>query len=621
MAVTGVNGAKSATETKTSTNARPSEITVKSGETLTTIAKKFGMTVKEFQAWTGLKSASLNAGQKISLPTDIVPAHKGLKALADKYGMTLGEFCKLNGISKDYKPSKGEYFYVKNLTSSINSGKTNEVKSNNAKSNATVTNNNTANTATKTVAKTATNTVINTAPATENKTTEAKSVKSNTSGNAVVYNQSKYGSVYSPEELGKSIYKKSGEYYGAVGKPDFDALLKEINPKNVQAVIENYEGLKDNESLINTLTSEVMSSKDVRKAAVMKIYDTVAKAKGANPATRQVFETELKAQFNAFGMVDTKKLDAIIDELLKLPDATNYNTRVQLENGKTFKAGDLQESAIKSSKKSIEDDFRKYCIEHNMKYDSSMLNLKSVESFPLPIVGKDGKITTKETEVLKPTGKPNGKVVILNPGHGGYSVKNGYFDVGAYSFMKNQKTGKYEPMFEYERMKAYADDTAAKLRAQGYSVVLMGSHIDTIKNEQAVTNVIEELKQGSKDGVKYNESDIMFISMHADSGSTKSGTSICYDDTANGVKLTEIMAKSLETSNQLSSVEKSERKWGTNGLLVLHQAGNIPAILLETEFINGTESEKLRDKAFQMSLENKLVGGVNKYFGIKDNRS
>ena len=71
------------------------------------------MSKDEFMNWAGLNSTALKIGQKITLPTDTVPQGKGIIALAKKHNMTLDEFCKLNGITKDYKPAKGEIFYVK----------------------------------------------------------------------------------------------------------------------------------------------------------------------------------------------------------------------------------------------------------------------------------------------------------------------------------------------------------------------------------------------------------------------------------------------------------------------------------------------------------------------------
>lgn len=263
---------------------RPQEITVKSGENIANIAKKFGMSPKEFATWAGLKSSNLTAGQKITLPSDTVPEGKGILALARNYGMTLDEFCKLNNIPKTYNPAKGEAFYVKNKTQAATAQKTQQAK-------------------------------MPTKQAASKDSVVAKSAIPSHAAN----NKQAYGSSYDPDELGKHIFNKSKEYYGAVGKPDFDALVSEINPKNAASVIKAYTQNPKNtkkESLINTLTSEVRSSKQARKDAVMKVYDALAQQQGTPQSVREKFVKELDEQFNSFGMVSTTKLDETLNRMM-----------------------------------------------------------------------------------------------------------------------------------------------------------------------------------------------------------------------------------------------------------------------------------------------------------------
>lgn len=280
MSTQSVGGIKAAT---TNVKAkRLQELNVKSGESIANIAKKFGMSPKEFAAWTGLKSTNIKPGQKIILPTATVPEGKGLMALARNHGMTLDEFCKLNNIPKTYNPSKGEIFYVK--TNKLEEGalKAQKIQSNSEK--------------------------------------KSEQPKANlTTPSHAADNRQTYGSAYTPDELGKQIFTKAGQYYGAVGKPDFDALIDEINPKNVSEVIKGYVKNTENnkqESLINTLTSEIKSDKQKRKEAVMKIYDALATEQGTPAEIREGFVKELDKQFNSLGMVSTKKLDETISRMM-----------------------------------------------------------------------------------------------------------------------------------------------------------------------------------------------------------------------------------------------------------------------------------------------------------------
>ena len=299
------NVAATTTQKKTKQE-KLTQITIKSGDTLTGIAKKFGMTPDEFKAWTGLKSSTVKSGQKISLPNDTIPEGKGIFALVRKYNMTLEEFGKLNNLPKpykDYNASKGERFYVKKH------GATNTAK---AKPQA-----NAPQPQAKPVATTAPKKRQPAKAAVQKPKTTAVPAKMT----PTQINRAKWGSSYSPKELAQKIYDGS-KSIGAVGKPDFDALINEINPKNVDAVLKAYKNNPQNKSqegLVDTITSEISSKKDKRKAAVMKIYDNLAKAKGTPAAVRTNFVKELDSQFSSFGMVNASKMEETMDRMMAHP--------------------------------------------------------------------------------------------------------------------------------------------------------------------------------------------------------------------------------------------------------------------------------------------------------------
>ena len=120
----------------------------------------------------------------------------------------------------------------------------------------------------------------------------------------------------SPSKLGESIFEEAGKHVGAVGQEEFDTLIKQITPKNVKDVLIDYT---KEESLINTITSEYWSDKQKRKDAVMHIYDALAQSMGTNPSVRAIFLKELNDQFDSFGVVNTKKLDRIIQDMMLSP--------------------------------------------------------------------------------------------------------------------------------------------------------------------------------------------------------------------------------------------------------------------------------------------------------------
>ena len=180
------NVAATTTQKKTK-HEKLTQITIKSGDTLTGIAKKFGMTPDEFKAWTGLKSSTVKSGQKISLPNDTIPEGKGIFALVRKYNMTLEEFGKLNNLPKpykDYNASKGERFYVKKH------GATNTAK-------------------TQPQAKTAATTASKKQQPVKAAVQKPKTTAVPAKMTPTQINRAKWGSSYSPKELAQKIYNGS----------------------------------------------------------------------------------------------------------------------------------------------------------------------------------------------------------------------------------------------------------------------------------------------------------------------------------------------------------------------------------------------------------------------------
>lgn len=571
MTTQGVGNVNSTTDKQQKTNTgRPVQITVKAGENISVIAKKFGMTPQEFAKWTGLKKNTLTTGQKINLPNSEVPAGKGIFALAKKYNMTLDEFGKLNKLPKpynEYMAKKGEKFYVK-----FNS-----------------------------------------------QTPDKKNV------NPQNTNKNKWGSHFSPKEIAAKLEKEANDRWGAVGKKSFDDMLAQINPKNASAVIKAYNDADYGQSLLNRITHEVTSSQEARKQAVMHIYDALAAEKKLPASKRNEFQQELNDRFDDWGMVDTEKMDKMIDEILSMPvkntrttttkpqNAIN-NTKVKLGNTNNHTVSGLRKGAIHSAKEEALEKFKDYCNANNIQYNKNKLDMAPLERIPAPTV-KNGEIITKESAFLKPTTKPNGKVIILNPGHGGYNTQNGFFDPGSYSFIK-KANGKYAPLLEFEKMNIYAESTAEKLRSQGYAVVITNGHIKTISEDKSISNLVKRLNSGEKGGQKYNNKNIMFISLHADSEPGQSGSGICYDSRFDeDTSLANTLTEHLNTDDWIKS-KTSERNWTDKGkgLQVLHQTENIPSVLVEVEYVNGSKSKNLDSSAYQNRFENKLIEGVNSYF-------
>lgn len=640
MSTQAVGGNLSASNKKQINKEKQESLTVKPGETLSSIAKKFSMSIEEFMQWTGLKKQSVNVGQVIKFPTDIVPDGKGIMALIRKYNMTFDEFGKLNNLPKPYREytaSKGEKFYVK--PSKV------DTKSK-------------TSTSAKTQAPTQAKTISRPKPkpkATGRIAKSAAAAGASVGATVGSYMQkiAKWGSSYTPNELATNIYTKAEEHWGAVGKPDFDALIKEINPKNAEAVIKAYPKNSKNtkrESLINTITSEIRSDKNLRKKAVMHIYDALATAKKAPQTKREAFKAELDKQFDKLiGMVDTTKLDSMIAGLsgnAKVSRGSATPQRVKAKAG-TSKSGQIRKSILKAAQKEISDAFYKSrtdsrgitvpsyidqmvaAVNKNStltptqkqqqiaKIRKAKVNISTI-SRPFPNVDKSGKIdnTPKVTE-FKPTGKSNGKVILLNEGHGGFT--GSAFDGGAYSFQEKPKgSNTYYPIEEFQIVKPYSRDLTKKLQAKGYTVVTFAGEVTNMANRQLVQKLTAKYTK------KFGQNNAMLISLHSDSGTSK-GSGVLYDkrdakDTALATSINRalnkqswISAKPAERPYEEVDTKTKQKKL-THSLYVLTKSHGIPSNLLEIEYLGGVRSLNLTSSAYRKQFVNGTLEGIENYF-------
>ena len=640
MSTQAVGGNLSASNKKQINKEKQESLTVKPGETLSSIAKKFSMSIEEFRQWTGLKKQSVNVGQVIRFPTDVVPDGKGIMALIRKYNMTFDEFGKLNNLPKPYREyiaSKGEKFYVK--PSKVDTkGKT--------------------STSAKTQAPTQAKTISRPKPkpkATGRIAKSAAAAGASVGATVGSYMQkiAKWGSSYTPNELATNIYTKAEEHWGAVGKPDFDALIKEINPKNAEAVIKAYPKNSKNtkrESLINTITSEIRSDKELRKKAAMHVYNALATAKKAPESKRKEFQAELDKQFDKLiGMVDTTKLDSMIAGLsgkAKVSRGSATPQRVKAKAG-TSKSGQIRKSILKAAQKEISDAFYKSrtdsrgitvpsyidqmvaAVNKNStltptqkqqqitKIRKAKVNISTI-SRPFPNVDKSGKIdnTPKVTE-FKPTGKSNGKVILLNEGHGGFT--GSAFDGGAYSFQEKPKgSNTYYPIEEFQIVKPYSRDLTKKLQAKGYTVVTFAGEVTNMANRQLVQKLTAKYTK------KFGQNNAMLISLHSDSGSSK-GSGVLYDKRdAKDTALATSINKALNKQSWISAKPaerpyeevdtKTKQKKLTHSLYVLTKSHGIPSNLLEIEYLGGVRSLNLTSSAYRKQFVNGTLEGIENYF-------
>lgn len=545
---------------------RIEQILVKPGETLSSISSKFGMSPQEFMKWAGLKKTQVNIGQKINLPTSNVPDGKGIYFLARKYNMTMDEFAKMNKIPKPYntyKVSKGEKFYVKN--NKVSTAKPNVAQPKTVKK------------VTETPLVTSNHKVVANAPqkkVSSPKTLPHNGALQNKGTNPVTNNVKKWGSAYTPAELAKGIYKNASDHWGAVGRPDFDALIKEINSKNASAVIREYMKNPDNkskESLINTITSEVASSADKRKAAVMHIYDALAKEKRANPSSREKFQNELNKEFDSWGMVSTKNLDKMLNNI------------------------SLIEKPLKIAGRLVP-------VVH-----AEQISVSSKGTRPKTPRDDKGNVVAEIIKFLPSKQGPlSGKTITVNAGHGWGSGDK--FAPGTSAQDSNGRK-----IYEWYKNRNFADHLIKQLTSQGATVIY------TAGDAKQVCDAKRQIK-----------SDLL-ISLHCNSASKdkdQHGLEIYYPvGSTEGFKFANVVDNHLDKlvsfgvkdgpNDRCTVKPDSATQYKSIGILQVNK-GTVPSVLVEMGYQSNSEDLKNIDSnKFREDSMNRLTESVISYLRNK----
>lgn len=521
----GTNGTQTGTDTeKIKREAKENGefiVSVSSDDkTLTSIAKKFNMSLTDFKNMTGLTKDTLQKGQRIkNIPTAKIDSGMGLASIARKNGMTLEQLCTLNGIPKDYKPQKDEYFYIFPQK-----------------------NKNTHPTQTQdtTVKQPATNSAQTPITKPQPKTEQAKPLTA--------------------EDIADKLEEAADDYKGAVGKEAFDNVFNQINKTNVIDVVEKFQE-KYGKSLINMISDEWSSDKEARKSAMTKIYDLVAEKKGIkNREQREEFINNLNEEFDSWGFVSTKKMDRIINGIIHPDQAEAPASRKQARTDNTGSnashlSGKVYPNEIfHSTNGGKSKDITPTTMTTIKDRDGNFVNAGTLKSWalsggkrdkgfkdvkdpfivrPLPNYNTETKKLEAVTEVLEPTtdGNLSGKVVILNPGHGGYQQKNGFFDAGTVLSVKNAE-GEEMPIEEWRVAQSYVEKISDNLRNRGAHVVIVSG---AVKNGgMHAQKYLENMLAGKKgdDNVRdlmnsTDKSDMLFLSVHVESAKDKPDTKKC----------------------------------------------------------------------------------------------
>lgn len=495
------------------------------------IAQSFGMSLNPFKDLVGLSKDSLSAGQEIkNIPHKEITG--SLKAFAKSIGIdpiknkeAFQALLTLNGITdaNKYKPQKGEHLYIFPKGSKFYQGGTQTQKP-------------------------------ETKPQQETKPTQHQQ----TSTTPVVQPEVSEEKPLAPEKtLAEQLEKMAAQYRGAVGKEEFDNLFNQIDKSNVIEVWNDYKE-KFDDSLLFLISDEWSSDPEARKESMTKVFDLVAAATGnKSEETRTEFLEELNKQFDSWGRVSTKKLDKIINTMLNPElsgvenEETNQETIKQEEgykhvntnpshfSGKAYANevfhttnGGASKDINVNTLTTIKDRDGKYVTAGTLK-NWAISGAKRDEGFkkvenpfimrPLPNYNTETKKIEAVTEVLEPhsSGNLNGKVIILNPGHGGYQQSNGNFDPGTVLSVKN-KEGKEMPIEEWRVAQSYTEKLADHLRDRGATVVVVSG---AVKNGgMSKQGYIEKMLKGQKGSEELRDlmkstdrSNMLFLSIHVES--------------------------------------------------------------------------------------------------------
>ena len=435
---------------------------------------------------------------------------------------------------------------------------------------------------------------------------------------------------------------------GAIDQREFQVLLNMITPKNALEVVLQYDSLNTKESLIEAITRESMDDAQLRKDAVMHIYDALSAQTCGTEEYRQEFATELDKQFNKAGFVKADNLDNMIDRLINgsgddiktrytptydkdLPPAggtkAEQKGRQILKDARRDREKHFYEGVRDSRTGQYYPSFREVLIQRIQDDPTLSEEEKEIElakarwatvdvstiTRPTPKLDAKGNIVqTPEVKELAPIGKSNGKCVIVNTGHGGFA--SAAFDAGTFSYLpKKDGSNEYYAVEEYDIATNYSEDLIQRLRKQGYTVVTLQGRVDVMDNSRH--NTVENLTKKYK--TRFGADKTMFVSLHCNSSRKPetTGSVICYND---GDSRDTLFAQTLyrNLGAQEDIMMKDTTAVATNSY-VLRASQGIPSVLLEIDYLTGPDSEKLIDSNYQNQFISATFSSIEEYFKQK----
>ncbi len=567
--------------------------TVKAGDTVSKLVKAFNFkSEQEFRNYVKMSgTAYLKKDEKIPMPT--AKLETTISAIARKYNCPVSVILSLNPQIKDpAKLPKGAVLLVPAhpFTNSENKSSA-EVKPVDQQ---------TSTQQTKPAAQKA--------PADNPKATTSTAEAASSQQTSNVQKPTQKNTMEdSADKIAKELKDAGSAWtWNPLNSKKFKTALAKINKDNVKDVIKAYDKISKSESLIDMICSEVTSSQELRKAAVMDIYHKLADSVGKDIATREkedAFKAELDKEFaKRGGFVSAKNLDKMLNTLVS---STNSGPQVGLVPGNT--------KILVNGKNT---DFTVESLHNDWQKGAKKWNRTAAR--PLPSVDEKGNIVA-DVKILQPTGKGklSGKTIIVNPGHGGAMCGPNdslTFDPGASNarIVTKKVRGKTiqtehassfignggNALEEWALNKDFADELARNLTAQGAKVVYI----------QGSVHVVPKAME------KYRKDADMVISLHANSSSGSDGV-IILPTTSKGKDVTdsadEAFADIIHNNLEADKNFTGRTRIRTQGLAVLRDTDGKaypgPDIMIET---GNLKSEKDVANLINPKYRTAMVSGI-----------
>ncbi len=522
-------------------------------ESVADVAKKFNMTADEFKKRTGFQGNTVKKGSVIyKVPSAKPKTSQGVFGMAKEYGMTEQQFRSLNGMGKTETLKADQTYLV--------------------------------------------------FPKKEIQTTPQSNVKP------------KAPKLSSDDKSNKIQNRKAGKYYVTPGNTvysiagSFNMTVDEFKKKT---------GLKDNLLSVGQVIDKVPSAKPKKGESVGQMAKRFGMSESEFRELNMLDKSaglQVNEQYYVFASPKSEQSNNSSQQAKPQSQIPQLNPAgYEYGLGWVKKPGGFKDGELRYYYHGF--NRKHYYIDNARMKDKGMKDAAQGEDYRgktvTGIERPNGNIIAGKhnpyCELLAPkstTGKLAGKVIILNPGHGGYQNNNDQFDPGVAIPVPTKKVKGvqiYDALEEWEVARSYADALSDKLRANGATVIMLSGPVRN--GGMASLDYLEGLYAGTKGPKvvretikKTKHSDMLFMSMHLDGAKGAASSLTCgvnsygkYDNKGNlvassskGAAFASNIASEIGSFNYNGkTLNLKPEKKKVNHYVTRETPHDIPSVLLE----------------------------------------